>query len=763
MTRTRFALLLRLLIATGALIASALVASARAAAQEGNPTPTPGGMAVPTRSPQLVTLANRPTTVEDVAAILPAAGACAATGEALASGETATGQIDNASFARVYCIEAESGDIITASMTRTDGDLDPVLLLLDESGASLAGNDDAGAGSDAYLEHLIDAPEAAAQAGRREYLLVATRYAGEHGATAGKFALTLTVEKAPEMCDAPGYGEGLVLEPGDDAAGQIDANDWFDVFCFDGESGDLVRVTMTATSGDLDSFLIVTDAAVEVEIARSDDRERGVYDAQIDALRLTEAGRYVILAQRFGQDEGDTRGEFELSFEVLEKGTPGVIYLPFDRNNSGSLREDGSRDRFLYPGDSEDNRAFKAFITFNIPTAWAEQGVESAGLALTGCMERGDAFAKLGALVVELVAYDALDTADFSAPAQRALAKLGACPDAPIDVTGLVRAAAEGDGRLQLRLSFAQIDADDATDDAFIQNQPVLEVRLGSQQCATEDFGAGQLIRYGDVVTGTITNDTWYNLYCFTAEAGDLVTVTMRNTSGDLDPLLDVFDMTVVEEIAWNDDADGRDAEARAFRIPEAGQYAIFATRYDLDSGETTGDYELTLTRARPGAEERADHVARYLSQESGGVSASGQVYDRVLAGDDETDQPIEGLISFDLTGLPAEAKVARAQVAIAGCDGAAAFEAFGALRIEMYDYGFFDAGDYGGQGGAMIAEFTVCPDAPLDVTKAVVAARAAGKDWLQLRLYFPAGSDQNGASIVLSLYAQPYLLIDLE
>lgn len=106
----------------------------------------------------------------------------------------------------------------------------------------------------------------------------------------------------------------------------------------------------------------------------------------------------------------------------------------------------------------------------------------------------------------------------------------------------------------------------------------------------------GSTLQYGDSVTATITSAQPQVFYTFQAQAGDILNIEMRRSSGGLDPYVQIVDAQRFL-IAENDDADGntRNARIEGLLIEQSGTYIIVATRY----GETVGNFVLTLEEAR--------------------------------------------------------------------------------------------------------------------------------------------------------------------
>jgi hypothetical protein len=98
---------------------------------------------------------------------------------------------------------------------------------------------------------------------------------------------------------------------------------------------------------------------------------------------------------------------------------------------------------------------------------------------------------------------------------------------------------------------------------------------------------------------GSITQDNKFDLYVFTAQAGEVVTIAMNNTSGTLDPSLYLVGPSG-GLVAQNDDAvpgENRNSVIADLTLPESGQYIIIATHFGARYGGTTGTYSLTLSQ----------------------------------------------------------------------------------------------------------------------------------------------------------------------
>ncbi|KAB2852116.1 MAG: hypothetical protein F9K46_19440 [Anaerolineae bacterium] len=108
----------------------------------------------------------------------------------------------------------------------------------------------------------------------------------------------------------------------------------------------------------------------------------------------------------------------------------------------------------------------------------------------------------------------------------------------------------------------------------------------------------GLEIEYGMTVVGAVDSTNLEQRYVFVGKAGDIVTITMQRTDGDLDSYLSVFD-GAGQELVFNDEdfaGIGKDAAIRRLKLPADGTYTIVATRYGAFNGLSAGTYELVIT-----------------------------------------------------------------------------------------------------------------------------------------------------------------------
>lgn len=150
-------------------------------------------------------------------------------------------------------------------------------------------------------------------------------------------------------------------------------------------------------------------------------------------------------------------------------------------------------------------------------------------------------------------------------------------------------------GRLGGILPLGAVNAYLETNGETIQNLDDLE--LLPSAFASRFLDECTHVNYGQNIFGRIDDVTWLTLYCFEGLAGEVVTIEMTPTSGNLDGILLVFDSRLEETYAYNDDRSGDNnaPSIENFELPQSSTYIIVATRYDLETGVTRGDFTLNV------------------------------------------------------------------------------------------------------------------------------------------------------------------------
>lgn len=140
------------------------------------------------------------------------------------------------------------------------------------------------------------------------------------------------------------------------------------------------------------------------------------------------------------------------------------------------------------------------------------------------------------------------------------------------------------------------------------------------------------VLQYGDSIFGRVTSQEPTAFYFLRAQRGDVINITMRRTSGDLDPQLELATADGIVLITNDDDpnAEGTlDAEISTFTILEDGIYLIIATRFGRESGLTTGSYVLSVEQVPVDLLGTSPQNARLLDY---GMTLNGELDDEIVA-----------------------------------------------------------------------------------------------------------------------------------
>lgn len=116
-------------------------------------------------------------------------------------------------------------------------------------------------------------------------------------------------------------GTATPIQPGLPVPGQLDQSNVYDLYTFEGRAGQVVSISMLATSQTLDTKLFLISPS-GLEIADNDDADPNVRpanarptDALINAVTLPEDGTYIIIATRFATSYGGTVGGYLLTLQ----------------------------------------------------------------------------------------------------------------------------------------------------------------------------------------------------------------------------------------------------------------------------------------------------------------------------------------------------------------------------------------------------------------------------------------------------------------
>ena len=268
-------------------------------------------------------------------------GVLSESGSTLRYGDSVIGTISNTNAEVYYTFQAEQGDILTISMVRSSGTLDPFLRVVDGDRFVIAENDDQHTETrNARIDALI-----IQQSGT--YIVMATRYDDSSG------SFVLSIEEAENSGAGSTPLAPLPIRYGETRTANLSHNQYERFYDFEARESDLITIDMKrGGSGDLDSQLFLADSEF-TPIAEDDDSGDG-QNARIIDYRIPADGKYHIIATRFDRSAGTTGGEYQLSLDIVEDPfvgvPPGTVSLDFGTSITGIISGDNEEDIYAFYG-----------------------------------------------------------------------------------------------------------------------------------------------------------------------------------------------------------------------------------------------------------------------------------------------------------------------------------------------------------------------------------------------------------------------------
>ena len=449
------------------------------------------------------------------------------------------GQLDDGNPREVFYIDGLRGEVIQFELRATEGDLEPVLGVFDNTGnlefyRGVAGSD------------LAIKQDLTLKATGRYFVIVA-RFGQSLGSTAGAYELHML--RAGVLSE-----QGSALRYGDSVIGTISDTEPQVYYSFQAQQGDILTVSMVRSSGTLDPYLKVVDEERFVIADNDDQAGADTRNARIDALIINRTGAYIIIASRYREVDGDSAGSFVLTIEEAENSGTGSSQLaPLP------IRYGEAKTAVL------SHRQYERFYTFN---------AEEDDL-ITISMTRGSAGELDSYLILADEHFSSIFEDDDSGGGQNAR-----IADYRIPADGkyhIIATRFEGSKGNSLGAFLLTLDA------------------VGS---AFQDVPSDAAnINYGTSVPGKIDAANEHDLYAFYARQGEIITVSMTRVDGDLDAYLELLNASQEVVLSNDDGGNGQNALIDSYTIPFSGLYYIRARRFSGGNGNpnTSGSYVLVL------------------------------------------------------------------------------------------------------------------------------------------------------------------------
>lgn len=358
-------------------------------------------------------------------------------------------------------------------------------------------------------------------------------------------------------------------------------------YTFGAQADEVVSVSMTATSGNLDTLVQLVDPDGNL-IAVNDDANGT--NSLISNVRIIQTGNYIVVATRYGKDLGGTEGEFELVVSETSAALPPAV-----------------ADLNLPPGDIE---VFLTWATNHDLQLLVRDPVGQAVYDDEPSVTSGGLLAASGNVNCQV---------SDGNPVSYIYWPLGLLRAGTYETEVWFQNTCNDTRVVEFTLTIVVNDRVIAVErqvpsigDRFVISFTV--ANDGSVEVGPGGFVSGSLpdltgetplpIQTGQPINASITIDNPFDVYVFEGSADETVTIFMEATSQTLDTNLFLVDANGIQ-IAANDDADPaqitgtQDRPTNSlisnFTLPADGEYRIIATRFGTIYGGTIGTYRLTL------------------------------------------------------------------------------------------------------------------------------------------------------------------------
>ena len=188
-------------------------------------------------------------------------------------------------------------------MVRSSGTLDPFLRVVDGDRFVVAENDDEHSETrNARINNLIIERGGA-------YIVMATRYDDSSG------SFVLSIEEAAQSGSGSTRQAPLPIGYGETRTSTLSHEQYERFYTFQASADDVITIDMIrGGSGDLDSYMTLTDSAFKTGGLKTDDSGEG-QNARIIDYRIPADGKYHIVATRYDGGAGSTARRISLEPE----------------------------------------------------------------------------------------------------------------------------------------------------------------------------------------------------------------------------------------------------------------------------------------------------------------------------------------------------------------------------------------------------------------------------------------------------------------
>lgn len=461
--------------------------------------------------------------------------------ETLVVGSIAQGRIDDTTPRVVYRMDGSRGMVVRFVLAATDGDLDPVLTIFTADGDVLFRRDDTQGNRNVEATFTFE--------DNGLVYIVIGRFGYSLGSTSGDYELS--IERIGVLSQ-----QGTNLQYGIPVTDTITNTQPQIYYTFQANAGDILTIEMVRSSGTLDPVLQIVDSN-RFLIAENDDADGDTRNSRIENLIIQETGTYIIVATRYGESTGESVGSFVLIIgEGANSGlgnnrqSPQVIFL--NQTIQAEITEEQYQRYYQFTAERDQ------IVTITLDRA-SFRGQLDAYLILTN------------AGYLSLIEND---DGGSGTNARIASFRIPATGQYNIIATRFGRSEGDSHGEFNLTLQ----------DNGFAFDGVVSDIPR---------------LLYGTTLQDVISDNDSDSLYVFWGTIGDIVTISMDKTTGDLDAVLELLDNNQVRMLRDDDSGANQNARIERYILTYTGVHFIRASRYE-GSGRptnTTGGFNLSLSR----------------------------------------------------------------------------------------------------------------------------------------------------------------------
>lgn len=380
------------------------------------------------------------------------------------------------------------------------------------------------------------------------------------------------------------------LAYGETVTGQISDDESLQSWEFEGQAGEIITITMEAINladGGLDSYLQLLDPDGSV-IAENDDASNATINATISSFPLTEDGTYTIIATRFGLGVGTSVGEYELSLQLSEGDSPADEHAS-DENTSSEEEFEFNIGQIAF-----DEPVRGQLNTQNFAELWDFEGQEGAIISIQMTRQSND----LDTYIIliddqgnELASND--DGLDGTASSEITGYSLPYSGLFTIVATryGFESGTSRGEYELVMTLETGDLISEPAEEAPItdpVEEAPIVEATPEPSIVLPDQTTP---LAFDQAVTNLVESPDQVDLYEFQAVEGQIVVVSVKRLSGELDPAVLLFDVQQTL-LLRNDDFNGpSDARIAGYQVPADGVYQVAV----IAQSEAEGEYSLRL------------------------------------------------------------------------------------------------------------------------------------------------------------------------